>query len=130
METFLGLTQRQVKKIIFASYLLYFSLLGVGVVLYTVENFSIFLGIVTIGVPILHFSFIISGEILKERVSFFEFYEAYPIEVKIPQTLLFMSDWLMAFALGLAIATWLPLDAYRPVAGILVMLSQLVCFAK
>ena len=129
METFGGLTRRQLKQIIFASYLLYFSLLGVGVVLYTVEDLKLFLGFVTIGVPVLHFSFIALGEILKKRYSFFEFYEAYP-DLYVPKLLLYASDWCMACALGLAIATWLPLDAYRPVAGILVMLSQLVCFAK
>lgn len=129
METFGGLTRRQLKQIIFASYLLYFSLLGVGVVLYTVEDLNLFLGFVTIGVPISHFSFVALGEIFKKRYAFFEFYDAYP-DLHVPKLLLYVSDWCMACALGLAIATWLPLDAYRPVAGILVMLSQLVCFAK
>ena len=130
METFCGLSRRGVRQAIFTAYLLYFASLGVGIVLYAVEGVQDFLKVVTISVPILHFGFILFGVVLRKNVTFFDFYEIYPDSATVPKLALYASDWLLAFAFGLALATHFPLEDFGIAASILVMFCQIACLAK
>lgn len=127
------LTEDLIRKVVFTSYVGYFCAAGVSIVLYAVEQDLTLLTVVCFSVPTLHFSFILAGIWLRARFpDTFGFYEPYP-DVRVPQWVLYASDWTMAMALGMTIVLFVPLEPralFAFVAAALVMLGQVVCFLK
>ena len=125
----LGLHQEQARAIITLSYVAYFATSALSIALFVFEM-PVLLRAVTVIIPSLHIFFILLGMLLKNCMEFFTFYEPYPTNTRVPISVLYVGDWLMASALGMATATLVSSQTVFVVAAVFIMVGQVICFIK
>jgi len=125
----LGLRQEQARAIITLSYVAYFATSALSIALFVFEM-PVLLRAVTVIIPSLHIFFILLGMLLKNCMEFFTFYEPYPTNTRVPISVLYVGDWLMASALGMATATLVSSQTVFIVAAVFIMVGQVICLIK
>lgn len=125
----LGLRQEQARAIITLSYVAYFATSALSIALFVFEM-PVLLRAVTVIIPSLHIFFILLGMLLKNCMEFFTFYEPYPTNTRVPISVLYVGDWLIASALGMATATLVSSQTVFIVAAVFIMVGQVICLIK
>lgn len=121
-ETFWGISKNVVVTTIGASYVLYFVICAVALVLVCMGHALLFPYIAVLSITSLHFAFLLFGEL------FVSFYTPYPID---PMVIYRFADFAMAAAWGATLVTFPNKNRHvAAVANAIVIIGQLFCFRK